>query len=112
MGAAMLVSVWVTAASMEEAEEVARHVLGKRLAACANAWPLRSWYWWQGTLEQAEEVGLLLKARQEDLPALEQAVKEVHSYDVPCVVGWPIAAGSAPYLDWVRAETAAAKRKA
>lgn len=108
----MLVSVWVTAASMEEAERVAKHVLGKRLAACANAWPLRSWYWWQGAQEQAEEVGLLMKARQEDLPALEAAVREVHSYDVPCVVGWPIAGGSAPYLAWVEAETAAAKRNA
>lgn len=107
----MFVSVYVTASSMAEAEQVARHVLARRLAACANAFPLRSWYWWQGAVEQAEEVGLLLKTRREHVPALEAAVREVHSYSVPCVVAWPIEAGSQPYLDWVRAETEAAKRK-
>jgi periplasmic divalent cation tolerance protein len=98
------VSVYVTAASPAEAERVARHVLERRLAACANAWPIRSWYWWEGQLEQAEEVALLLKTRAALVPALEREVRAVHSYSVPCVVAWPIAAGSAPYLAWVEAE--------
>lgn len=104
--AAVFVSVYVTAASMAEAEKVARHALDLRLAACANAFPLRSWYWWEGKVEQAEEVGLILKARAEHVPRLEQEVRAVHSYSVPCVVAWPIHGGSPAYLDWVRRETA------
>lgn len=100
----MPVSVYVTASSLAEAEKLAKHVLGLRLAACANAWPLKSWYWWQGRLEQAEEAALLLKTREELLPRLEHELRRVHTYDVPCVVAWPIAAGSRDYLAWVEAE--------
>lgn len=104
--AAMLVSVYVTAPSMAEAERVARHVLGLRLAACANAFPVRSWFWWEGAVDQAEEVALILKARAEHVPRLAAEVKAVHSYSVPCVVAWPIQGGEPAYLQWVAGETA------
>jgi periplasmic divalent cation tolerance protein len=90
---------------MAEAERLARLVLDRRLAACANAWPLRSWYWWEGRLEASEEAGLLLKTRASLFPDLEQAVRAAHPDRVPCIVAWPVVVGSSPYLAWVRAET-------
>jgi len=105
----MLVSVYVTAASMEQAERVARHVLGLRLAACANAFPVTSWYWWQGSVEQAGEVALILKTRAELVGRLAQEVRSVHTYDLPCVVAWPIADGDPAYLAWVAQETDSAR---
>lgn len=101
----MAVSVYCTAASPEEARKVARHVLGKRLAACANLWPVESHYWWNGKVEQAAETALLLKTRSSLLAELVQAIEEVHTYSVPCVVAWPIEGGSDAYLDWVERET-------
>lgn len=109
---AMFVSAYVTASSMAEAEKLARHVLGLRLAACANAFPVRSWYWWEGKLEQAEEAGLVLKTRSELVGRLVQEVKKVHGYDVPCVVAWPIAGGNPEYLAWVEREAQPAKAAA
>lgn len=104
----MFVSVYVTAPTMAEAEKLARRALDLRLAACANAFPLQSWYWWRGKVEHATEVGLLLKTRKELLPDLVEELKAAHSYDVPCIVAWPIVDGNAEYLAWVEAETRAA----
>ncbi|HEV8360599.1 MAG TPA: divalent-cation tolerance protein CutA [Candidatus Thermoplasmatota archaeon] len=103
----MFASVYVTASSMAEAEALARKALDARLAACANAWPLQSWYWWQGKVEHAEEAALLLKTRRELVPQLTALLEREHSYDVPCVVAWPIAEGSADYLAWVAREASA-----
>ncbi|MCA1813038.1 MAG: divalent-cation tolerance protein CutA [Halobacteriales archaeon] len=100
----MAVSVDCTAGSPEEARRVAQHVLGKRLAACANLWPIESHSWWDGKLEQAQETAMLLKTRSALLPQLVAAIEEVHTYSVPCVVAWPIEGGSDAYLDWVERE--------
>jgi periplasmic divalent cation tolerance protein len=102
---AMVVSVYCTAPGEAEAQRLAEHVLERRLAACANWWPMRSLYWWEGKLEQAGEAALLLKTRADLLPRLVEELKAVHPYSEPCVVAWPVAGGSASYLDWVRAET-------
>jgi periplasmic divalent cation tolerance protein len=109
----MLASVYVTAPSMAEAEALARAMLDARLAACGNAWPIRSWYRWEGKQESAEEAALLLKTRRALVPRLAKALRAAHAYDVPCVVAWPIAGGDADYLAWMKRETTPEKgRKA
>lgn len=99
--------VYVTAPSLAEAESLARLAVEGRLAACANILPgMRSLYWWQGALESAEEVVLLLKTTEALVPALTKALTEAHSYDCPCVVALPIAQGNPDFLRWIEAETA------
>ena len=99
--------VYVTAPNLAEAESLARLVVEQRLAACANILPgMRSLYWWQGKLESADEVVLLLKTTAILAPALIEVLTQAHSYDCPCVVALDISSGNPAFLDWIRDETA------
>jgi len=101
-----LVSVWITCASAEQAESLGRALVEERLAACANVLPgVTSIYRWQGVVQRDAETGLLLKTRAELFAALEARVRAMHSYEVPCVVSWPIEAAGEAYARWVREQT-------
>jgi periplasmic divalent cation tolerance protein len=98
--------IYVTAGSMEEAVAIGRSAVEKRLAACANLLPgVRSIYQWEGAVEEAAEVVLILKTRPERVEQLVEMVREMHSYDCPCVVALPISAGNPDYLAWISQET-------
>lgn len=99
--------VYVTAPNQAEAESLARVAVEGRLAACANILPgMRSLYWWRGRLEQADECVLILKTTEALVPALTEALTRAHSYECPCVVALPIAAGNPDFLRWIEDETA------
>ncbi len=90
----------------ETADAIARALVESRLAACVNRLaPVASVYRWQGEIESATEVPLLIKCTRERYPAVEQAIRELHPYSVPEIIGVPLTAGYAPYLRWVDAET-------
>lgn len=98
--------VYVTAPGMDEAQALARMAVERRLAACANILPgMRSLYWWQGKMESAEEVVLLLKTTEALEEVLIQALTDSHSYDCPCVVSLPIESGNPAFLQWIEDET-------
>ena len=100
---------YVTAGSRDEALTIGRTVVEERLAACANVLDgMTSLYWWQGALEQAGEAVLILKTRAELVGRLTARIKELHSYECPCVVALPIAAGNPDYLRWIAGETSPA----
>jgi periplasmic divalent cation tolerance protein len=109
MDATDLAVVLITAGERAEAERVARALLEARLAACVNLVPgMTSLYWWEGKIEQAEEVLLVVKTRLALMPRLLEAVRAAHSYEVFEAVALPIQDGSPEYLRWLRAETGAA----
>ncbi len=95
--------VMVTCGSAREARRIARALVERRLAACANilAAPMRSIYRWKGKVESASEFLLLLKTSRRKFAALEKAVRALHRYDVPEIIALPIAAGSRDYLAWI-----------
>jgi periplasmic divalent cation tolerance protein len=94
-----------TAPSVEVAERIGRSVVEERLAACANVVPgVTSIFRWKGAVERESEVLVVLKTTAEGVEALERRVVELHPYEVPEVVAFPVEAGHAPYLDWVRRE--------
>lgn len=98
--------VYMTAANAEEAQRIATVLVGERLAACVNVLgPIRSTYRWRGAIEHSEEVALIAKTARPRLEALIDRVRQIHSYETPCVVAWPITAGSEPFLRWVAGET-------
>ena len=99
--------VYVTTASPDQAERIGRALVEARLAACVNILPgMRSIYHWRGGIETAEETVLVAKTRLSLAEALAAKVKELHSYEVPCVVVLPIAAGLPEFLRWIDDETA------
>lgn len=98
--------VYITCAGREEALRIARAAVTEGLAACGNLRPHDSVYRWEGRVEEAAEVGLLLKTTREAYPALEARVRALHSYELPCIVAWPVERGLPGYLDWVASSVA------
>jgi periplasmic divalent cation tolerance protein len=102
----VIVTVYATFADQAEAARIARQLVEERLAACANILaPCRSIYRWQGKIEEAQEVPVLFKTREEIAPRLIERLAELHSYDVPAAVVWPIAYALDSYRAWVAEET-------
>lgn len=97
-------SVYAVFADAAEAERIAETVVTERLAACANILgSCRSIYRWNGAIERAEEVPALFKTARPD--ALMARIAALHSYDVPAIVVWPVAAAWPDYAAWVTAES-------
>jgi periplasmic divalent cation tolerance protein len=90
------------------AERLAGALVDKRVAACVNILaPCRSVYRWQGKLQQDEEYPLLIKTTGERYPALQEAIREAHPYELPEIIAVPIERGLPAYLAWVQSETVA-----
>ncbi len=97
--------VLVTASGADEGSRITSLILEKRLAACVNIVPkVSSLFWWQGKIDAADEVLLIIKTRASRVKDIVDAVKSVHSYTVPEVIALPIIAGNEGYLDWVAGE--------
>jgi periplasmic divalent cation tolerance protein len=86
--------------------ELARVLVERRLAACVNVLAeCTSVYRWQEAIETAAEVPVLIKTTSERYPALEQAILELHPYELPEIVAVPLQGGLPGYLQWVAAQT-------
>jgi periplasmic divalent cation tolerance protein len=98
--------ILTTAGSQEEAGKIAHALVERRLAACVNIVPqIESVYRWQGKVETAQEWLLLIKTQVELYERVRDALKELHSYDLPECVMLEVAAGSQRYLDWIAENT-------
>jgi periplasmic divalent cation tolerance protein len=88
------------------AERLAERLIGARLAACVNILaPCRSVYRWKGAVQHEEEHPMLIKTTAERYPALEEALRAGHPYELPEIIAVPIEHGLPAYLDWVAGET-------
>ena len=91
-----------TVARREDAEEMARALVEKRLAACVQiVGPVHSTYRWKGDVKTAREWLCLIKSRGDLYEKLERAILEMHSYETPEIIAVPITAGSKRYLEWL-----------
>lgn len=100
--------IYITAKDEAEAARIGETLVRERLAACANVLgPIRSFYWWEGRVQDDREAVLVLKSREALVEPLVARVKALHSYSVPCVVSLEIGAGNPDFLRWIGAETEA-----
>jgi periplasmic divalent cation tolerance protein len=94
------------------AERIADALVTNGDAACINILSgCTSVYRWEGKLEHASEVPLLIKTTREAYPRLESALRQLHPYELPEIIALPVSAGLPGYLDWVAQETALKKEK-
>ena len=97
-----VMSVYAVFADAAEAERIGRRIVEERLAACVNILgPARSFYRWDDKVESAEEVAAIFKTTALAADQLIARIVELHSYDVPAIVTWPIDKLLARYGDWV-----------
>ena len=94
----------VTCPNKTVARRIATALVTRRLAACVNLLPgVESTFRWQGKIDRCREVLLLIKTTRGRFGSLARVLVRLHPYEVPEVIALPITAGSAPYLQWVRA---------
>lgn len=98
---------YITCESQGQAEQIGTVLVEENLAACANIFPgSTSIYKWQGQMQRGEEAILLVKTRLELFGEIEARVKEMHSYEVACILSFRIVQGNETFLDWVKTQTA------
>ena len=94
--------VFITANTMEEAQQIAKLLLEQRQAACVNIISeVDSSFWWEGKIDSAQESLLIIKTRASLLPEIIKLVKEAHSNTVPEIIALPIVGGNQEYMDWI-----------
>jgi periplasmic divalent cation tolerance protein len=103
---AEFIEVFTTINSEKRAKEIASKLLAMRLTSCVQIFgPIKSLYWWKGKIQRATEWLCLIKAKAEDYHLVETNLKKTHPYSIPEILAFPILAGDADYLEWIRKET-------
>lgn len=94
--------VLCTCPDQATAHNIAEHLIDRQLAACVNILPgITSVYQWQGKRESSQEHLLLIKTTAAAYDIVEQALTDLHPYELPEIIAVPIAHGSDAYLDWI-----------
>ncbi|MFC1691432.1 divalent-cation tolerance protein CutA [Nanoarchaeota archaeon] len=95
--------IYTTNKDLEESQKIANALLEKKLIACANFFPIKSAYWWQGKINNDDEYVSILKTKPDNWESVKKEIKQLHSYDCPCIIKMDVEANS-EYEDWVKKE--------
>lgn len=102
--------IYITTKNKEEARKIGRELVENKLAACVNIIDnMNSIYWWKGEIQDDTETVLIAKTKEGLVQELIKKVKEMHSYDCPCIVSLPIKSGNKEYLKWIEKNTKISK---
>jgi periplasmic divalent cation tolerance protein len=94
--------IFITCANKKEAESIAKALIRNKLAACVNILDkVKSFFCWQGKIDRADEVLLIVKSKKTKLSGIIKLVRAMHSYEVPEIIALPIIDGYKPYLRWI-----------
>lgn len=96
---------YITTKTKDEAKRIARALLQEKLIAGANIFPLDSLYWWQEKICEEEEFALFMQSTKANFARIEEAVKTLHSYEIPCILSLAVTLGSADFLHWLKENT-------
>ncbi len=97
-----ILAVVTTCDKKEDADRLAKKAVRERLAACAQiSGPIISWYWWKGSVEQAEEWQIRMKTPESGYRRLEEFILRNHPYELPQIVAFPAEKALAEFARWV-----------
>ena len=103
-------AAYVTMPDKDSALVYCETLVRERLAACVNIMDhASSVYWWQDAVQRAQECVCFFKTTDEQFPQFLARAKELHPYEVPCIVAWPLEAGNPDFFNWIKAETTRAE---
>lgn len=98
--------IYSTFSGKDDALRVTQNLISERLIACGNIVEnMTAVYSWKGKIEQASEVIVLMKTKSKHYDAVEKRIKELHSYEVPCIFKIAMENVFAPYANWINEET-------
>ena len=98
--------IYVTVGDRKEADLIASKIVEERLASSVNIVDsVRSYYWWSSAVQQKEEFVLIAKTRTTVVDAAIERIRDIHSYECPCIVSWPIEKRNRDYPEWIGRET-------
>jgi periplasmic divalent cation tolerance protein len=100
------IAVVTTVGDRKEARRIAHALVEAKLAACAQIEKIDSCYAWKGRIEYGKEYRVLFKTTDERYPAVEAAIRDMHSYELPAIHAVPFAHVSQAYGDWIAASVA------
>lgn len=96
---------YITCKDRKEAEKISLHLLRKRLIACANIFPIRSMYWWNGKIAKENETAIIAKTSNKNFKKMANEARKLHSYSIPCILRID-AAANRDYGAWAEKELA------
>jgi periplasmic divalent cation tolerance protein len=99
-----IILLYVTHKNQEEAEKISSHLLEKKLIACTNFFPIKSSYWWKGSIETADEIVTLFKTKEENFEIVKAEIEKIHPYETPCILKLEADANES-YATWINSET-------
>ena len=97
-----IIFAYITAKNKSEAKKIGKALVKERLCACVNIFPeMNSIYWWKGKIENANEAVLIAKTTKQLFSKLSARVKELHSYECPCILQLEVTDGNKEYMNWL-----------
>ena len=97
-----IVFVYITTKNKTEAKKIAKVLLKERLCACVNIFDkMSSMYWWKNKIEEANETVLIAKTTKNNFSKLSGRVRQLHSYDCPCILQLNVTGGNTEYISWL-----------
>ncbi len=99
-----MILVYVTCKDVEEAKNISRILLEKRLVVCANFFPINSMYSWKGSVNNDNEFVLILKTIDKNFKKIEKEIKKVHSYECPCIISIKVSKVNKEFLEFIKKE--------
>ncbi|NOX71799.1 MAG: divalent-cation tolerance protein CutA [Candidatus Micrarchaeota archaeon] len=92
--------IYITHENEEEAKKIVGYLLERKLIACANIFPIKSMYWWNGKIEDASEIVSIVKTRKENWTKIKKEVLNIHPYNTPCIMKIEVEANKS-YESWI-----------
>jgi len=97
--------VYITCPNKREAERIGKILVKEKLAACVNIFKIESFFRWKGKIERENEFGMFVKTKSPLFDKIVEKVRELHPYEVPCIISFPIEKGYKKFLDWIEKST-------